>query len=81
MQPIFRLHGIGTITRGVSHHTRKPDFSAIIPLIAVPVQTQDTQCHCMQINACRSVLMKVISWYCLIDLALRNIFACLDLFI
>ena len=32
-----------------SHHTRKPDDSAILPLIDAPVHTLDTQHHCMEI--------------------------------
>ena len=32
-----------------SHHTRKPDISAILPLIDAPVQTLDTQYHCMDV--------------------------------
>ena len=32
-----------------SHHTRKPDISAILPLIDAPIHTLDTQCHCMEI--------------------------------
>ena len=30
-----------------SHHTRKPEISAIFPLIDAPVHTLDTQYHCM----------------------------------
>ena len=32
-----------------SHDTRKPDISAIFPLIEAPVHTLDTQYHCMEI--------------------------------
>ena len=32
-----------------SHHTRKPDISAILPLIGAPIHTLETQYHCMEI--------------------------------
>ena len=32
-----------------SRHTRKPDSSAILSLIDEPIQTIDTQYHCMEI--------------------------------
>ena len=32
-----------------SHHTRKPDIQAVIPLINAPVHRLDTQYHCMEI--------------------------------
>ena len=32
-----------------SHHTRKPDISAILSLTDAPVHTLDTQHHCMEI--------------------------------
>ena len=33
----------------MSHHTRKPHISAILPSIDAPVHTLDTQYHCMEI--------------------------------
>ena len=32
-----------------SHHTRKPDIQAVLPLINAPVHRLDTQYHCMEI--------------------------------
>ena len=73
-----------------SHHTRKPDISAILLLTDAPVHTLDTQYHCMEIAEKTTQLLNPGQIcvdesnqpvYKLSDMALTNIFACLDLFI